>query len=259
MATARSMKRQNEAEVLYGVNPVLERLRSDPTTVRRVLVSRRSGEVLGRVEAEARRAGVRMERLGSRELERLARGKVHQGVVAEVEPFPYLDLEDLLEGSPPCVVLADGVTDPRNLGALARAAAAAGAGGLVLPRHRSAGMTPVAAKAAAGALARLPVARVTNLVRAIERLKEAGYRVVGLDAVAERSVFEASLEGPTALVLGSEGRGLRRLIRESCDERVTIPMAGGVDSLNVAVAGAVVLFERARRRWQNVDRLGSRW
>jgi 23S rRNA (guanosine2251-2'-O)-methyltransferase len=178
---------------------------------------------------------------------------VHQGVGAELSEFRYAELPDLLEsararGEPPLLLLLDGVTDPQNLGALVRSAHALGAHGVVVPKDRAAGMTPAAFKAAAGALEHCPIARVTNLSRAIDDLKEDRVWSVALAADGDRNLDELDLTAPIALVLGSEGKGVRPLVRKTCDHRARVPMMGGVGSLNVAAAGAVALYEAARQR-----------
>lgn len=192
---------------------------------------------------------------GSRaELDRLAGTAPHQGIALHVKPFEYADLDDLLAttaeaANPPLLVGLDGVTDPHNLGAIARSTAAFGGHGLVLPERRSAGVTAAAWKASAGTLARLPVARVTNLSRAIARCGEAGLMVAGLDGDGELALEDLELaSGPLLLVVGAEGRGLSRLVAERCDVRVRIDLAGPVESLNASVAVGVALAEVARRR-----------
>lgn len=237
-------------ERVYGVNPVLEVLRREPGSVRRIRVAREARGGAARVVAAAARAEVEVVFDDPRRLHELAGGGVDQGVVAEIAPYRYAELEDLLSRKPGCLLLADQVTDPRNLGALVRSADAAGAGGVVVPRDRAAGVTAVAVKAAAGATATTPIARVTNVARAIDHLKKAGYWIVGLDAAAGESVFRFRFPEHAVIVVGSEGRGLRSLTRAACDHLVSIPMVGKVASLNVGVAGAVALFERLRQRSQ---------
>jgi 23S rRNA (guanosine2251-2'-O)-methyltransferase len=186
-------------------------------------------------------------------LDRLAEGARHQGIVAEVDPYEYAEWEDLLDRNPDCLVALDEVTDPRNFGAIVRTAEASGAGGVLVPRHRSAGVTAVVARASAGATARVPVARVTNLVRALEASKEAGFWVIGLDGDAEETIFSVDLPERIVLVLGAEGRGLRPIVRRACDRLVSIPMRGAVGSLNVSVAAGIALYERMRKRFRPID------
>jgi 23S rRNA (guanosine2251-2'-O)-methyltransferase len=178
---------------------------------------------------------------------------LHQGIGVQVPPFAYEQFEDLLAASleqmAPLLVAIDGLTDPRNLGAVMRSAAAFGAHGVVVPDRRAAGVTATAWRTSAGAAARVPVARVTNLTRSLKACQQAGFVVAGLDADGETSVYdlEAAI-GPVVLVVGSEGRGLSRLVGQSCDLRISIPMASEVESLNASVAAAVALAEVARRR-----------
>jgi 23S rRNA (guanosine2251-2'-O)-methyltransferase len=180
-------------------------------------------------------------------VEELARGEVHQGVVARVEPYPYSGLEEIVSVPEPLVLVLDGVTDPRNLGAVLRAGDGAGASGVVIPKDRAAGVTAVAVKASTGASEHARVARETNLRRAVNRMKEAGIWVYAAE-VGGTLHTKLDLAGPVAFVLGSEGRGVRRLVREGCDGTVSVPMLGVVDSLNVSVAAAVLLYEARRQR-----------
>jgi 23S rRNA (guanosine2251-2'-O)-methyltransferase len=242
---------------VYGLNPVLEALKAHPQDVVRVLVERGRGghrsQAGDRVAEAAAAAGVRIEEAPHGELARRSRGGLHQGVGAEVAGFRYVELPDLLgaarsRGEPPFLLLLDGVTDPQNLGALIRSAHALGAHGVVLPKDRAAGITPAVSKAAAGALEHCPVARVTNLSRALDDLKGMEVWSVALAADGDRELSEVDLTAGTALVLGSEGKGIRPLVRRTCDHVARIPMAGRVGSLNVAAAGAVALYEAARQR-----------
>jgi 23S rRNA (guanosine2251-2'-O)-methyltransferase len=201
--------------------------------------------------AAARRVAVR--RVSLPQLDGAARTDAPQGVVARAAALPEADLHDLVrsrpEGPPPFLVMLDGVTDPHNLGAVLRTAEVAGATGAVLPRHRAAHVSPAAAKAAAGAIEHLPLALVAGMAAAVAQLKEAGVWVVGLDMAGPGSVFDLELATePVALVLGAEGAGLSRLVRDRCDVLVAIPQRGAVGSLNVAAAAAVACFEIARRR-----------
>jgi 23S rRNA (guanosine2251-2'-O)-methyltransferase len=211
----------------------------------------RSTSALREVVEAAGASGVPVETVASERIESLADGAVHQGVAARVHAVPRLSEAELSSRSwdPNGIVVAiDGVTDPQNLGALARTAEAAGAEALVTRRHRSAHIGRVAVKASAGALVHMPVAEVANLPRALGLLKKAGFWVVGLDASAKSSIFDDEPpSGPLALVLGAEGEGLSRLVRGSCDELLSIPLRGRVQSLNVAVAAGVALFSYAVR------------
>jgi 23S rRNA (guanosine2251-2'-O)-methyltransferase len=233
---------------VYGVNPVLEALRAHPQDVLRVLVEHKRSKGAERVSQAAAEAGVRVEEAG--DLDRRSRGGVHQGVGAEVAEFKYLELPDLLDSlaAPQFLLVLDGVTDPQNLGALVRSAHALGAQGVVVPKDRAAGVTPMVTKAAAGALEHCPIARVTNLSRAIDQMKEAGIWTVALAAEGEKDLGEIDLKTPIALVMGSEGDGVRPLVRKTCDHVARIPMLGKLGSLNVAAAGAIALYEVARQR-----------
>ena len=239
---------------VYGVNPVLEALKAHPKDVVRVLVERghegRKSRGADRVGQAAADAGVRVEDVPQGNLAHRSRSGAHQGVGAELTQFRYAELEDVLsaiEGTALLLVL-DGVTDPQNLGALARSAHALGAHGILVPKDRAAGITPAAFKAAAGALEHCQVARVTNLSRALDLMKEEGIWTVALAADGDKELDQVDLTVPTALVLGSEGSGVRPLVRKTCDHVARIPMAGQVGSLNVAAAGAVALYEVLRQR-----------
>lgn len=216
--------------------------------VRRVLVAegRSEGEVVDELVASARAAGIEVVTVPREELDRLLPGLVHQGVVAEAPAFPTVTLDAMLAraeaaGEAPLVVALDGVTDPHNLGSIARSAEAVGAHGLVLPGRRSATVTPTVEKAAAGALAHLPVAVVPNLVRALGELKERGLWVLGLDVAGEPLATHPLAAEAVVLVVGAEGAGLARLTRERCDALVGLPMRGRVGSLNASVAAGVSL------------------
>jgi 23S rRNA (guanosine2251-2'-O)-methyltransferase len=231
-------------EIIYGLRPVVEALRSKRREVREVLDSVGDREI----SSEAAVRGIPVKRVPRDRVEELARGGVHQGMVARVGPYPYSGLEEILAAPDPLVVVLDRVTDPRNLGAVLRAADGAGVTGVVVPKDRAAGVTPAAVKASAGASEHVPVARETNLRRALEKMKGAGIWVYGAEDGAASAYTKLDLSGSIAFVLGSEGRGLRRLVREGCDGAVSIPMRGAVSSLNVSVAAAVLLFEARRQR-----------
>jgi 23S rRNA (guanosine2251-2'-O)-methyltransferase len=239
---------------VYGVNPVLEALKAHPRDVVRVVVERgregRRSEGAERVAQTAAQAGVRVDDVPRGDLARRSHGGVHQGVGAELAEFRYVELDDVFQAAsgPAFLLVLDGVTDPQNLGALVRSAHALGAHGVVVPKDRAAGITPAAFKAAAGALEHCPIARVTNLSRALEQMKEQGIWTVALAAEGDKALGGIDLCAPVALVLGSEGTGVRPLVRKTCDHVARIPLAGEVASLNVAAAGAVALYEVARQR-----------
>jgi len=240
--------------VAYGIHAVRVLLARNPERISRLLVtSGRDAARLVELKSLAQRAGVQVGATDDASLDRLADGGRHQGVVAEITPRggdPETQLEEALEAAQgaPLLLVLDGVQDPHNLGACLRSADAAGVTAVIVPRDRAAGLTAVARKVAAGAAETVPFVPVVNLARALRDLKERGVWLVGTDDAADRTLFEADLTGPLALVMGSEGEGLRRLTRECCDQLVSIPMAGAVESLNVSVATGVVLFEAVRQR-----------
>jgi 23S rRNA (guanosine2251-2'-O)-methyltransferase len=229
-------------EIIYGARPVIEALRSGRREVFEVLDAT-GNEEISRLAAKY---GTPSKKMPRSKVEELVRGGVHQGVAARVGPYPYVELDEILSVPDPIVVL-DGVTDPHNLGAVLRGADGAGAGGIVIPRDRAVSVTAAAVKASAGASEHVSVARVTNLRRSIDRMKEAGVWVYAAE-IGGTVYAELDLTGPLALVLGSEGQGVRRLVREGCDGAVSIPMLGAVESLNVSVAAAVLLYEARRQR-----------
>jgi 23S rRNA (guanosine2251-2'-O)-methyltransferase len=241
--------------VVYGVNPVREVLRAGSGEVSELWLADGAarGPALAELERRARAAGAKVRTAPRPKLDRLAGTDRHQGVVAVVPEFRYAALEDLLaraaeSGRPPLLVVLDGVEDPQNLGAIVRSAHALGGHGVVIPNDRAVGVTPAAAKASAGAVERSAVARVTNLAQALGILKEAGVWSVALAADGDRPLAALDLRGPTALVLGSEGEGLRPLVRRTCDFAAFIPMTGDFDSLSVSASAAVALYEAARQR-----------
>jgi 23S rRNA (guanosine2251-2'-O)-methyltransferase len=234
--------------IIYGINPVTEALRAE--RVRELRVGERSDERVRELLALAAERHIRVRRVPTDALVKDARGGVHQGVVADVEEVKDYSLEDLVKGAtgPPLLVVLDGIEDPHNLGAILRTADAVGVDGVVMQDRRSAALGGAAAKASSGAVAHVKVAQVVNIARAIDELKELGVWSVGLAGEAPNSYDAIDLTVPTALVLGAEGTGLRRLVREKCDFLAAIPMRGHVGSLNVSVAAGVVLFEAARQR-----------
>ncbi|MGP4083303.1 23S rRNA (guanosine(2251)-2'-O)-methyltransferase RlmB [Streptomyces sp. KR55] len=244
------------SELVVGRNPVVEALRGGvPASTLYVQQFIDSDErVREALQLAAERGGINLMEAPRPELDRMTNGLNHQGLVLQVPPYEYAHPEDLAdaaadEGEDPLIVALDGVTDPRNLGAVVRSVAAFGGHGVVVPERRAAGMTAGAWKTSAGTAARTPVARATNLTRALEAYKKAGIVVVGLAADGDVELGELdALGGPVAIVVGSEGKGLSRLVGETCDFRVRIPMPGGAESLNAGVAAGIVLYEAARRR-----------
>ncbi len=230
-------------EIIYGIRPVVEALRSNRREVYEVLHVSDSDEV----RSEAHKRGVPLKSTPRDRVDELARGGLHQGVVSRVSPYPYSGLGEILAIESPLVLILDGVTDPRNLGAVLRVADGAGASGVVIPKDKSVGVTAAAAKASAGASEHIRVARETNLRRSVDRMKKAGLWVYAAETGGS-GYSGVGLSGPVGLVLGSEGRGVRRLVREGCDGEISIPMLGSVESLNVSVAAAVLLYEARRQR-----------
>jgi 23S rRNA (guanosine2251-2'-O)-methyltransferase len=241
-------------EILYGVHAVQEALRAGRRRFDHVLVAReRHDDRLERLVAECRQAGVRVRPEPREQLTHVAGTAAHQGVVAMVRPQDFLTIEDLFD--PPqstpggrLLLALDGIEDPQNLGALLRVADGAGVDGVVLTERRSAPLSPAAVKASAGATEHLRIARVVNLVRALEDLKRQNLWIIGLDERGTSDYDQFDLTGNCVLVLGREGAGLHDVVRRTCDHLLRIPMAGGVSSLNVSAAGAVVLYEAFRQR-----------
>ena len=231
-------------EIVYGIRPVIEALRSRRRQVFEVLDAVENREVASVAAA----SGVPVKRVPRARIDELARGGAHQGVAVRAGPYPYSSLGEILTTPNPLVVVLDSVTDPRNLGAVLRVADGAGASGVVVPKDRAVGLTPAAVKASAGASEHVPVVRETNLRRALDKIKEAGVWAYAAEGGAAPAYTDLDLSGPIAFVLGSEGRGIRRLVREGCDGTVSIPMRGAVSSLNVSVVAAVLLFEARRQR-----------
>lgn len=232
---------------IFGVRPVIEALRAGRVTALTVSMRRRRG--LTELLELADRRQVRPRRVDPVELDRLAGGAAHQGVVATVRALDTYGVSDLVAiRTPPLILVLDGIEDPRNLGAIARTLDAAGGSGLVVPERRAAPVTGAAVKASAGALVHVPLAPVVNLPRALGELKAAGVWTIGLEAEADQSLYDLDLRLPSAFVIGGEGRGLHRLVRERCDWRAALPMRGRVSSLNASVAAAAALFEAVRQR-----------
>jgi 23S rRNA (guanosine2251-2'-O)-methyltransferase len=240
-------------EQVEGRRAVLEALRGDRAVYELLLAEgMQPGRVLDDIQAAARNKRAAVSFLPRREIERLAISETHQGVILRVEPYRYANFKQvygsLEEKTDPFVVLLDSVTDPRNLGSVARTCEAAGVDALLLPRSRSAPVTPAVFHSSSGAVENLSIATVPNLVSVMKELKKLGMWVVGADMRAEKTCYEADLTGPLALVMGSEGEGMHHLARETCDILVHIPMFGKVSSLNVSVAAAVIIYEALRQR-----------
>ncbi len=244
----------SETAIVYGLHPVRALLMRRPADVIRLTIGQDRDDARQRELLRlAREKGLTVAMASTADLDRLCVGAAHQGVVAEVRASAALNENGLLDllvaSAPPALVLVlDGVTDPHNLGACLRTADAAGVVAVVAPRDRAVGLTPAVRKVAAGAAETVPFAQVTNLARSLRDLKAAGLWIVGTAADADRELHAADLTGPLAIVMGSEGQGLRRLTRDCCDFCIRLPMLGAVESLNVSVAAGIVLFEALRQR-----------
>lgn len=245
-------REQGQEQLIIGRNAVTEALRAGrPVDAVYIARGQRSG-ALNVILALARENGLLVKETDPRKLDAMCGGAVHQGVAAVAAAVPYAQVEDLFRlaaerGEPPFFIIADEVEDPHNLGALIRTAEAAGAHGLIVPKRRAAGLTYAVGKSSAGAVEYLPVARVGNLTAAMEDLKKRGVWIYGAD-MEGACWCEADLTGPVALVVGNEGRGLGRLVRESCDGILSLPMRGKINSLNASVAGGILMYEIARQR-----------
>ena len=250
----RRLAPEAEAEgLIEGRNAVIEALRAG-TAIDKIYIARgETDATLGHIASTARGQGVVVVQADRRKLDGMSRTKSHQGVVAIAAVRGYASVDDILsaareKGEPPLVVVCDELSDPHNLGAVIRTAECAGAHGVIIPKRRSAGLTAIVAKTSAGAVSYLPVARVPNLTALLKDLKEKGLWVFGAAAGGTTSLYDADLKGPAAIVIGSEGDGMGRLVREQCDLLVSIPMRGKLDSLNASAAAAVILYEAVRQR-----------
>lgn len=237
--------------LLCGIHPVLEAMKAEGSRIERLCVERGNRNArLQEIVDLARRLGVPISFEEKAWMERKAGGTRHQGVLCHMAEIALFDAAELLEtaSSPGLLLILDGIEDPQNLGAILRSAEVAGAAGVFLPRWRSAGISPAVVKASAGAAAHVKIARSANLRQLLDLVKAKGYWVVGLDAEAERAIWDVDLTPPTALVIGSEGGGMRRLVKESCDLLASIPVRGKVSSLNAGVAAGIALYECIRQR-----------
>ena len=248
-----------EEEILYGVHPVLEMLRSHRIVTRVYLSVNRGEKEAVEIEAHTRQQKIALIRVRKEELDRMAGTTHHQGVVALVAREADHDLSSLFSvaekrGEPPFFILIDSVEDPRNLGAILRTAESAGVHGVIIPKRRAAGLSPVVSKTAAGATAHLPIVRVTNLSQTIDALKKEWVNIVGMDANSPNSYLQFDFKTPVAILVGGEGKGLHPKIMKRCDQIVSLPMRGVVESLNVSVATGIVAYEVLRQRQQKKDR-----
>lgn len=246
-------KYTGETGRLEGKNAVIEALRAEHPINKIYIEKNMNDPVLKKIYANARERGIVVEFLEKDKLDGMSVTRRHQGVIAEVAAADYADISDIIKkaetaGQPPLLLILDGITDPNNLGSIIRTAECAGVHGIVLPKRRSALLSPVVAKVAAGAAEHIPISKVTNLARTIDDLKRAGFWIAGADMQGETLYYEYDYVRPTAVVIGSEGSGISRLVRESCDTLVRIPLYGKINSLNAAVAAALIVFEAARKR-----------
>jgi 23S rRNA (guanosine2251-2'-O)-methyltransferase len=250
----RAGRKTDDTEIVLGRNPVLECLRAAvPATALYVALGAEADERLTEAVKLAADSGISILEVPRHDLDRIAANGLHQGIALQVPPYQYAHPDDLLaeatrDSVPALMVALDNISDPRNLGAIVRSVAAFGGHGVVIPQRRSASVTAVAWRTSAGAAARLPVARATNLNRTLKNWADAGLQVVGLDAGGDTTIDQVDGTGPMVVVVGSEGKGLSRLVRENCDAVISIPMAGPTESLNASVAAGVVLAEIARQR-----------
>jgi len=239
--------------VIAGRHPVLEALRAEEPIDHVLIAWGAHGGILEAIRAEARRRGIKVQEVHRKRLDEVGHGAKHQGVLAMAPEKTYSTLEEILEmararGEPPFIALLDEIEDPQNLGAILRSAEGAGVHGVVIPQRRSAGLTETVARASAGAIAHIAVAKVANLPQAIDALKKNGLWIFGADPTVEPVYYDVDFSGPVAVVVGSEGRGLRRWVKEKCDFLVRIPMHGQIESLNVSVAASLLFFEVRRQR-----------
>ena len=237
--------------ILYGINAVAEALKASPERIERICIERgQKNRRIREIMDAAREEHVRISFEDRAWLDRKTEGSRHQGIVCFAAEMTTLDGDDIVEQakSPGLLVVLDGIEDPHNLGAILRSAEAAGADGVIVPQHRSSALSATVVKASAGAASHIKLARITNLAQFIESLKKKGFWVAGLDADSNQSLWEVDLTVPTALVLGSEGSGLHRLVREKCDYIVSLPIRGMVGSYNVSVAAGIALYEVVRQR-----------
>jgi len=240
-------------QIIYGINPVSEILRSEGGNIRKIILAEgRKGEDVKKILALAASRGIAVEVHKREVLDRRAGTTAHQGILCLCGEFAYAGLEEIIANRHPAfpaslVLLLDGIEDPQNLGSLIRTAHCFGANGVIIPRDRAAGITPAVIKASAGAAGHIPVARVVNLTQAIEFMKENGFWIYGTDASSDCDAGSVRFEGDVGLVMGSEGKGIRPLVRKHCDVLLSIPLFGRIDSLNVSVAAGILLHEIRRQ------------
>lgn len=234
----------SEKGLVYGRNIAIEALKNE-RTIEKVVLQEGAGGSISKIFSLAKERGVKIEYRNKQDLDKLSGGRNHQGVIVYTSSYEYKELEDVLDAN--LLIILDGIEDPHNLGAIMRTAECAGADGVIIPKRRSVGLTDTVAKTSAGAIEYVPCVRVTNTVSAIEKLKEKGFWVCAADMDGQ-SLWEADLKGKLAIVIGNEGKGVSRLVREKCDFVVSIPMVGKINSLNASNAAAVILYEAMRQR-----------
>ena len=231
-------------DLVFGRNPAIEALKGERTIDKVILQDGATGSV-GKIFSLAKERGARVEYKSKQELDKLVGGKNHQGVVVLTSSYEYKEIEDLLDGA--LLILLDGIEDPHNLGAIMRTAECVGASGIVIPKRRNVGLTDTVAKTSAGAIEYLPCARVTNMAATIEKLKEHGFWICAADMDGDE-LWSCDLSGKIAIVIGNEGKGVSRLVKEKCDFTISIPMVGNITSLNASNAAAVLMYEVFRQR-----------
>jgi 23S rRNA (guanosine2251-2'-O)-methyltransferase len=242
-----------EQEFIAGKHAVLEALKAG-RTIHKIFIAEQSQKSgLQAIIAEARKAGVLIQQTDKRKCDELAQGTQHQGVVAQAAAYAYADLDDLFaaadaSGEQPFFIILDEIEDPHNLGSILRTACCVGAHGVIIPKRRSAGLTATVAKISAGAVEHVPVVRVTNIVQTMLELKDRGVWITGTDVSASQNLYDSDLNMPLAVVIGNEGKGMGRLVRETCDFTLKLPMKGPLNSLNASVAAAVCMYEVMRQR-----------
>ena len=255
MREKRALPEAGADGIIEGRNAVIEALRAGISIDKIFIVRGETDATLGHIASAAREKGIVVVDTDRRKLDNMSRTHAHQGVIAIAAVREYATVDDILgaartRGEPPLVVVCDEISDPHNLGAIIRTAECAGAHGVIIPKRRSAGLTAVVGKTSAGAVAHLPVARVANLTALLKELKDDGLWIFGADAAGDRPLYEADLKGPAAIVIGSEGSGMSRLVAEQCDFKVSSPLRGQINSLNASAAAAVLLYEAVRQRMQ---------
>lgn len=243
----------NQDEMIAGKHPVLEALRSGREINKIWIADGAQKALITPIMAEAKKNGIIVQFVDKRKLDSMVEGVQHQGVVAQAAAFAYAEIEDLLErarsrGETPFILLLDEIEDPHNLGSILRTAECTGVHGVIIPKRRAVGLTATVLKTSAGAAEHVPVARVTNLAQTIDRLKEEGIWIAGTDVSAPQDVYKTKFDLPLAIVIGNEGKGIGRLIKEKCDFLVKLPMLGQLNSLNASVAAGVLMYEVVRQR-----------